>query len=305
MPRTKQVRARPSSLAKSAESESLLKDFEYHSNMHYHKLETDFNNFLQNLENQIDLATSRIPLEIRKMTIGQLLESDLQENDSDEIMSPKNNNERLMVPPSTVKKLKKKTIKRQTAASSMDDGYVTESTTSQTKHSSRIENNRASSSSTLSSASVPSTATTKTGRTTRSSSKGPVRVPLKDNETSTRKRGSSASRMNSKMFTPAVSKPKTEYDCVTPKVKPNTPLNMLRRPKDGEMVLSMQGSPILVSAIIQERTANINVPLSNGNIISLLPNDGLRLSHMPHLDEETKRQLKTLKGHIEKVIGHH
>lgn len=301
MPRTKQVRA--SSLAKSAESESLLKDFEYHSNMHYHKLETDFNNLLQNLENQIDLATSRIPLEIRKMTIGQLLESDIQENDSDENMSPKNNNERLMVPPSTVKKLKKKTLKRQTAASSMDDGYVTEST-SQTKHSSRTENDRASSSaSILSSASAPSTATTKTGRTTRSSSKGPVRVPLKDNEP--RKRGSSASRMNSKMFTPAVSKPKTEYDCVTPKVKPNTPLNMLRRPKDGEMVLSMQGSPILVSAIIQERTANINVPLSNGNIISLLPNDGLRLSHMPQLDDETMRQLKTLKGHIEKVIGHH
>lgn len=303
MPRTKQVRTTQSSQVQSAETESLLKDFEYRSNMHYHKLETDFINILQSLENQIDLARSRIPLEIRKMTIEQLLNSDIQDNDSDENMSPKNNNERLMIPPSTVKKLKKK-VKRQTAASSMDDGYVTESTT---KHSSRIENNRASSSSSSvsSTLSVASKAPVQTQRRTRSSSRGPTRVTTKNHETSSQKRSSSTSRMNSKMFTPAVSKSKTEYDCVTPKVKPNTPLNMLRRPKEGEMVLSMQGSPILVSAIIQERTANVNVPLSNGNIISLLPNDGLRLSHMPQLDDETMRQLKTLKGHIEKVIGHH
>lgn len=93
------------------------------------------------------------------------------------------------------------------------------------------------------------------------------------------------------------------YNVVTPKVKPNTPLNVLRRPRQGEMVLSMQGSPLLVSAVVEEKTANINVPLSNGNVMSLLPQEGLRMSNIPPLDPETMHQLETLKKHIEKVIA--
>jgi len=93
------------------------------------------------------------------------------------------------------------------------------------------------------------------------------------------------------------------YNVVTPKVKPNTPLNVLRRPRQGEMVLSMQGSPLLVSAVVEEKTANINVPLSNGNVMSLLPQEGLRMSNIPPLDPETMHQLETLKNHIEKVIS--
>ena len=107
-----------------------------------------------------------------------------------------------------------------------------------------------------------------------------------------------------KFKTPATLKPgNKEFDLVTPKIKPNTPLNVLRRPRQGEMVLSMQGSPLLVSAIIQEDIANINVPLRDGNVMSLLPNDGLRMSHIPALDSETLKQLETLKSHIEKVIS--
>lgn len=109
---------------------------------------------------------------------------------------------------------------------------------------------------------------------------------------------------SSNFQTPAMLKPiANTYNVVTPKVKPNTPLNVLRRPRQGEMVLSMQGSPLLVSAVVEEKTANINVPLSNGNVMSLLPQEGLRMSNIPPLDPETMQQLKTLKNHIEKVIS--
>ncbi|KAK0166714.1 hypothetical protein PV327_004204 [Microctonus hyperodae] len=142
-------------------------------------------------------------------------------------------------------------------------------------------------------------------KTQRSSSRNTKETSRPRTRSSSNQRGTMSTKLNNKMVTPAPSRQNNEYSLVTPKVKPNTPLNVLRRPREGEMALSMQGSPLFVSAIHPDRTANINVPLTNGNIISLLPNDGLRLSHIPKLDEETMRQLKTLKGHIEKVIGKH
>lgn len=95
---------------------------------------------------------------------------------------------------------------------------------------------------------------------------------------------------------------KQEYSLIRPKFKPNAPMTLLRHPKQGEIVVSMQGSPILVSAIVAEERATINVPLENHTVMSIMPNQGLRLSLLPELDHYTVQQLKTLKGHIDRIL---
>ncbi|GLV36375.1 borealin-related [Carabus blaptoides fortunei] len=96
--------------------------------------------------------------------------------------------------------------------------------------------------------------------------------------------------------------PPATYGFVTPKVKPNTPLAYLRHPKQGEMAISMQGSPLLVSSVTSETCANVNIPLGDGRILSLQPNRGLRMSQFPNLDDETRTQLRTLRDNLNKVV---
>uniref|UniRef100_A0A6V7JRD3 Uncharacterized protein n=1 Tax=Bracon brevicornis TaxID=1563983 RepID=A0A6V7JRD3_9HYME len=282
MPRTKQPRKRNSSLSTSEESVLLIKDFQRQAKARLTKLESDYQMMCTGFSNQIDLTLSKIPPEARQLTLGQLLHFNLEDEDYHDVSSTSDDCPVGVAPPppSTVKK----PMKRQTAAS-MDDGYVTESRNSQQQRISRADK---------------VTSTSQKPRKSRSTSRTTHKTRV-----SSDRRGTSTSRMNNRFLTPSVQKPATEFQPVTPKIKPNTPLNVLRRPRDGEMVLSMQGSPILVSAIVRERTANINVPLGNGTIISLLPDGGLRRSQIPHLDPETVKQLQTLKGHIEKVIDRH
>ena len=312
MPRTKQIRK-----SKSHEDiDSIIRDFERNSSLKIHKMEAEIQMQITSLANVIELAQSQLPTEVRKLTFRELFALEITpKNDADD----PNITDDLSSPPSqhglsTVKGKKK--IKRVTAAS--DDGYATEST-SKTSHVSRMDTAR---NSTLRQGKKlrRSSSTTNLPRPTlmRSSSNlansgRPMRLTRSssrngtaENEPNNRRDmlkplGRAAGAYEFK--TPAAKNQALSFNVVTPKVKPNTPMNILRRPKDGEMVLSMQGSPLLVSSIVQERTANINVPLSNGNVISLLPNAGLRLSHMPALDHETMEQLKTLKGHIDMVLG--
>lgn len=60
---------------------------------------------------------------------------------------------------------------------------------------------------------------------------------------------------------------------VTPKVNMNEPISMMRRPNQGEVALSMTGSPLMVSAVSRDDMATISVPLANGNVrnISIYP----------------------------------
>lgn len=51
---------------------------------------------------------------------------------------------------------------------------------------------------------------------------------------------------------------------VFPKVNMNQPI--LRRPNPGEVGLSMNGSPLLVSSFFRNDMATVNVPLANGNV---------------------------------------
>lgn len=272
MPRTKRNRA----ASNSKERDTAMKAFEKHVQLRIAKMERDAQADLKGFETCIEVILSRLPAGIRQMKLSELMDwrnqNDSQkENRNDEVSSSVKDLH--MQPPLAVPRPKKvnKTAKR-TANAASDDGYATGGTSMD-------------STSRIARAQAHTTSAVRTRSFTRAS-----RAKL--------------SEINQKM-TPA-RMPRlldNAYSVVTPKVKPNTPLNVLRRPRQGEMVLSMQGSPLLVSAVVEEKTANINVPLGDGNVMSLLPQEGLRMSNIPSLDPEIMHQLETLKNHIEKVIA--
>ncbi|XP_011873536.1 PREDICTED: borealin [Vollenhovia emeryi] len=285
MPRTKRARA----TSNSTERYSAVKTFERHVQLRIVKMERDAQAALKSFSAFVEVTVSRLPMKIRQLTLGELI--NWQECDSQKENSPVKDL-RHMQPPAVPRPRKtNKTAKRATTAAS-DDGYVTEGT-------SVGSTSRTTKTQTLTPAS-----TVRTRSFTRAS-----RAKLSEiNEKTVTAKPKNKDRRNgslqNKLFqTPMMQPLGNVYSVVTPKVKPNTPLNVLRRPRQGEMVLSMQGSPLLVSAVVEERTANINVPLANGNVMSLLPQEGLRMSNIPSLDPETMHQLETLKNHIEKVIS--
>ncbi|XP_070149546.1 borealin isoform X2 [Polyergus mexicanus] len=273
MPRTKYARNKTKAASDSTKDYDILaQTFDRHVQLRIAKLERDAQADIKSFEAFADVTSSRLPTAISQMTLGEILDyknhDDKQESYNDETGY--------------------KTAKRTTTAT--DDGYGTERGTSvdSTSRAAKRETQKLEVQTTM--------------RRTRSSSRA-SRTQLSE---ITQKMATAKSR-GKKMDifkTPAPLNPLTNmYDVVTPKIKPNTPMNVLRRPRQGEMVLSMQGSPLLVSAVVEEKTANINVPLGDGNVMSLLPQAGLRMSHIPPLDLETMQQLETLKNHIEKVIA--
>ncbi|EFN73737.1 Borealin [Camponotus floridanus] len=295
MPRTKYGRRKTKSTNDSMkEYDILAQTFDRHVQLRIAKLERDAQAETRSFETFMDVIISRLPMVIRQMTLGEILgytnDNDNQhENHNDEVSSSIKD---YMQPPVFNSKFKPKTnyktAKRTTTTT--DDGYGTERGTSvdSTSRVTKTEPKKLE---------VPTTM-----RRTRSSTRA-SRTQLSDITQKMTTTKSKSKKMD--MFkTPApIRSSSSIYDVVTPKIKPNTPLNVLRRPRQGEMVLSMQGSPLLVSAVVDEKIANINVPLANGNVMSLLPQEGLRMSHIPPLDSETMQQLQTLKNHIEKVIA--
>ncbi|KAL6433839.1 hypothetical protein ACFW04_005814 [Cataglyphis niger] len=292
MPRTKYARNKSKAASDSKDYDIMVQTFDRHVQLRIAKLERDAQADIKSFEAFMDVISSRLPTAISQMTLGEILghkdHSDNQQENHDEVSSSVKD----CMQPSVVSKSKLKTgyktAKRTTTAT--DDGYGTERGTSvdSTSRATKME------------AQKLEVQTTK--RRTRSSSRA-SRAQLSEitqKMTTTKSKGNKIDNFK----TPAMLKPSNNmYDVVTPKIKPNTPMNVLRRPRQGEMVLSMQGSPLLVSAIVEEKTANINVPLGDGNVMSLLPQEGLRMSHIPPLDPETMQQLETLKNHIEKVIS--
>lgn len=53
---------------------------------------------------------------------------------------------------------------------------------------------------------------------------------------------------------------------VTPKVNMEEPMSMMRRPNQGEVALSMTGSPLMISSVSRDDMATVSVPLANGNV---------------------------------------
>ncbi|XP_049880190.1 uncharacterized protein LOC126376682 [Pectinophora gossypiella] len=121
--------------------------------------------------------------------------------------------------------------------------------------------------------------------------------------TSQRRRSKSVYR------TPAYNKnAPTAYPAITPKVAPHTPLTVLRQPRQGEMVVSMTGSPVMVptySTMQQDEKANCNILLADGTMLSLQPKQ-LRQSqaYIPFslMDAGVLAQLRTLKDNLDKVV---
>lgn len=44
------------------------------------------------------------------------------------------------------------------------------------------------------------------------------------------------------------------------------PISMMRRPNQGEVALSMTGSPLMISSVSRDDMATVSVPLANGNV---------------------------------------
>lgn len=289
MPRTKYQNKSKESSDSAKELDLMLQTFDRHVKLRISKMERESQADLKSFDTFVDVMISRLPQEIRQMTLGEILAYDFNEEKENQRRENQNNlvsssvESDVMPPPAT--KGKSKAGKRGTTIS--DDGYASEGT----KLSTTSQN-------------VKSQTPVSTTRRTRSATRASTAKAklLEVNQKTKTKNNLNKFEMDN-FKTPAAKHDRTMYDVVTPKVKPNTPLNVLRRPRQGEMVLSMQGSPLLVSAVVEEKTANINVPLADGNVISLLPREGLRLSHVPPLDPETMDQLQTLKNHIEKVMA--
>lgn len=109
-------------------------------------------------------------------------------------------------------------------------------------------------------------------------------------------------KLSSSSFkTPALNRcpPSASSLIITPKVNLDTPLSVLRLPKQGEMAVSMSGSPLMVSAATRDETPSINVPLPDGKILSILPNLGFEPNEIPYLDKQTRQHLETLRSHLE------
>ncbi|XP_063833772.1 uncharacterized protein LOC135082933 isoform X3 [Ostrinia nubilalis] len=116
-------------------------------------------------------------------------------------------------------------------------------------------------------------------------------------------------RSRSVYRTPAYNKnAPNNYPAITPKVTPQTPLTVLRQPRQGEMVVSMSGSPVMVPSCYtmqQEEKANCNILLQDGTMLSLQPKQ-LRQSqaYIPFalMDANVLSQLRTLKDNLDKVV---
>lgn len=104
----------------------------------------------------------------------------------------------------------------------------------------------------------------------------------------------------SKHKTPMNRPPIPSSATVTPKVNMNEPMSMMRRPNQGEVALSMTGSPLMISSVSRDDMATVSVPLANGNILSILPRTGVAMNIS--FDEQTKNELLLLKGNIEGLL---
>lgn len=90
---------------------------------------------------------------------------------------------------------------------------------------------------------------------------------------------------------------------ITPKVVPNAPLSMVRHPRQGELAVSLSGSPLMVTSTLREQNANVNLRLADGRVVSILPEPNLRPYDIPQVDEETRLQLLTLREHMNTLIN--
>ncbi len=102
-------------------------------------------------------------------------------------------------------------------------------------------------------------------------------------------------------FKTPLNRPIPNIPMVTPKVNPNQPMAVLRRPRMGEMAISMSGSPLMVSSVSHDEVISVSIPLPDGRILSILPTEGIDAANLS-LDNETRLQLKKLRQNLTKCL---
>ncbi|XP_065092446.1 borealin-like [Ochlerotatus camptorhynchus] len=110
-----------------------------------------------------------------------------------------------------------------------------------------------------------------------------------------------------KFRTPGQCRPQTVsadrgLSMITPKVHPNTPMAMLRHARLGESIYSITGSPV-ISAIMVEETANVNIPIVNG-MLSIRPTamESIDTGLLQRIDSNTLDHLKKLQLNLNKIM---
>ncbi|KAL7303678.1 hypothetical protein TKK_0003821 [Trichogramma kaykai] len=305
MPRTKQRKVK----RQSAGTEQIMRDFNRLVQLQIQKEEIEAKTRIKNFVSKVAVTLNRWPTEIQNLTLRELLRVDKtpeKENlPSKTPRIPPSNTKKSMVANKTSKSIASSASnasskisaagKRVTATS--DDGYQSESMTSQA---SKLMNNMTRTTARTRSSSQDKAAKSRSISQDRKSKRNPSMM-MKDGQNQAEVQGSAVKKTRKELMKTPQSKPMNNF-VITPKIRLNSAINVLRKPKDGEMVFSTQGSPLLVSTTVNDRTANINVPLRNGNIISLLPFNETSLTDNLHLDDETKHQLKILQSHLSKVL---
>ncbi|XP_026462194.1 borealin-like isoform X2 [Ctenocephalides felis] len=96
---------------------------------------------------------------------------------------------------------------------------------------------------------------------------------------------------------------KSTYGMITPKVTKNQTLMLMRRPAQGEMAMSLAGSPLLVSSVVGEELANVNIPMPDGKHLALFPTQLGKIDpeDLPKFDADTKKQLQMLAENLSKI----
>ncbi|XP_026462021.1 uncharacterized protein LOC113363752 isoform X1 [Ctenocephalides felis] len=96
---------------------------------------------------------------------------------------------------------------------------------------------------------------------------------------------------------------KSNYGMITPKVAKNQTLMLMRRPVQGEMAMSLAGSPLLVSNVVGEELANVNIPMPDGTHLALFPTQLGKIDpeDLPKFDADTKKQLQMLAENLTKI----
>nr|CAH7726224.1 unnamed protein product [Callosobruchus chinensis] len=102
--------------------------------------------------------------------------------------------------------------------------------------------------------------------------------------------------------TPMNQATRNDVGLITPKCNIKQPQLILRRPRGGEVAFSQQGSPLMPGAYVGDDAVNLNIPLDDGRVISLLPKMGaIRDSIIPQFEPETLKQLEQLRMNLDKM----
>ncbi|XP_026285228.1 uncharacterized protein LOC113211146 [Frankliniella occidentalis] len=100
-----------------------------------------------------------------------------------------------------------------------------------------------------------------------------------------------------------MNRPDRTLSAVTPKCDPYCPMPLKRYARQGEMAISLTGSPLMMTTSITE--PNICLPLNNGTeVYSIQPTEGpCPVGIGASLDTQTRMKLQILRDNLSKILG--